>query len=129
MKIKKGDLIRVLSGKDKGTEGHVMAVNSESGRITVEGVHTGRKHQPPTQTNDQGGIIDIALTIDASNVAVVCPKRAKPDALDIGSKVTPKCDTTKNQGRNCRERDTDGTPHESSLSRNSSRSTAKSARS
>ena len=51
-----------------------MAVNSESGRITVEGVHTGRKHQPPTQTNDQGGIIDIALTIDASNVAVVCPK-------------------------------------------------------
>ena len=74
MKIKKGDLIRVLSGKDKGTEGHVMAVNSESGRITVEGVHTGRKHQPPTQTNDQGGIIHIALTIDASNDAVVCPK-------------------------------------------------------
>ena len=74
MKIKKGDLIRVLSGKDKGTGGHVMAVSSESGRITVEGVHTGRKHQPPTLTNDQGGIIDIALTIDASNVAVVCPK-------------------------------------------------------
>ena len=74
MKIKKGDLIRVLSGKDKGTEGHVMAVNSESGRITVEGVPTGRTHHPPTQTNDQGGIIDIALTIDASNVAVVCPK-------------------------------------------------------
>ena len=74
MLFRSGDLIRVLSGKDKGTEGHVMAVNSESGRITVEGVHTGRKHQPPTQTNDQGGIIDIALTIDASNVAVVCPK-------------------------------------------------------
>ena len=74
MKIKIGALIRVLSGKDKGTEGHVMAVNSESGRITVEGVHTGRKHQPPTQTNDQGGIIDIALTINASNGAVVCPK-------------------------------------------------------
>ncbi len=74
MKIKKGDLVRVLSGKDKGTEGHVMAVDSETGRITVEGVHTGRKHQPPTQTNDQGGIIDIALTINASNVAVVCPK-------------------------------------------------------
>ena len=49
MKIKKGDLVRVLSGKDKGTEGHVMAVDAESGRITVEGVHTGRNHQPPTQ--------------------------------------------------------------------------------
>ena len=74
MKIKKGDLVRVLSGKDKGTEGHVMSVNVESGRITVEGVHTGRKHQRPTQGNDQGGIIDIALTINASNAAVVCPK-------------------------------------------------------
>ena len=46
MKIKKGDLVRVLSGKDKGTEGHVMSVDSENNRITVEGVHTGRKHQP-----------------------------------------------------------------------------------
>lgn len=51
-----------------------MSVNVESGRITVEGVHTGRKHQRPTQGNDQGGIIDIALTINVSNVAVVCPK-------------------------------------------------------
>jgi len=57
MKIKKGDLVRVLSGKDKGAEGHVMSVDTDNGRITVEGVHTGRKHQPPTQQNDQGGII------------------------------------------------------------------------
>ena len=74
MKINKGALVRDLSGKDRGTEGHVMAVHADSGRITVEGVHTGRKHQPPTQANDQGGIIDIALSINASNVAVVCPK-------------------------------------------------------
>ena len=73
MKIKKGDLVRVLSGKDKGAEGHVMSVDTDNGRITVEGVHTGRNHQPPTQQNDQGGIIDIALSINASNVAVVCP--------------------------------------------------------
>ena len=57
----------------KGAEGHVMSVDTDNGRITVEGVHTGRKHQPPTQQNDQGGIIDIALSINASNVAVVCP--------------------------------------------------------
>ena len=50
MKIKKGDLVRVLSGKDKGTEGHVMSVDAENNRVTVEGVHTGRKHQPPTQS-------------------------------------------------------------------------------
>jgi len=51
-----------------------MSVDVETGRITVEGVHTGRKHQRPTQANDQGGIIDIALSINVSNVAVVCPK-------------------------------------------------------
>ena len=85
MKIKKGDLVRVLSGKDKGTEGHVMSVDAETGRITVEGVHTGRKHQRPTQANDQGGIIDIALTINASNVAVVCPSRG--EAGRIGYRI------------------------------------------
>lgn len=74
MKIKKGDVVRVLSGKDKGTEGQVMSVNPGTGRITVDGVHMAKKHQRPTQQVDQGGIIDIALSIDASNVAVVCPK-------------------------------------------------------
>ena len=51
-----------------------MYVDVETGRITGEGVHTGRKHQRPTQANDQGGIIDIALSINVSKVAVVCPK-------------------------------------------------------
>lgn len=74
MKIKKGDVVRVLSGKDKGTEGQVMSVTPATGRITVDGVHMAKKHQRPTQQVDQGGIIDIALSIDASNVAVVCPK-------------------------------------------------------
>ena len=77
MKIKKGDVVRVLTGKDRGTEGQVMSVNPNSGRIVVDGVHMAKKHQRPTQQVDQGGIIDIALSIDASNVAVVCPKTGK----------------------------------------------------
>ncbi len=77
MKIKKGDVVRVLTGKDKGTEGQVMSADPVTGRLIVDGVHMARKHQRPTPQVDQGGIIDIALTIDASNVAVVCPKTGK----------------------------------------------------
>ena len=77
MKIKKGDVVRVLSGKDKGTEGKVMSVNPRTRRLIVDGVHMAKKHQRPTQQVEQGGIIDVAMTIDASNVAVVCPKSGK----------------------------------------------------
>jgi large subunit ribosomal protein L24 len=78
VKIKKGDVVRVLSGKDKGTEGQVMSVDPTRGRIVVDGVHMAKKHQRPTQQVEQGGIIDVAMSIDASNVAVVCPKTGKP---------------------------------------------------
>jgi len=74
VKIKKGDVVRVLSGKDRGVEGAVMSVDPATGRIVVDGVHMAKKHQRPTPQVDQGGIIDIALSIDASNCAVVCPK-------------------------------------------------------
>ena len=74
MKVKKGDIVRVLSGKDRGTEGEVMAVYPRRNRIVVDGVHMAKKHQRPTQADQSGGIIDKAMTIDASKVAVVCPK-------------------------------------------------------
>lgn len=77
MKIKKGDVVRVLTGKDRGTEGQVMSVDPTRGRLVVDGVHMAKKHQRPTQQVEQGGIIDVAMTIDASNVAVVCPKTGK----------------------------------------------------
>lgn len=85
MRIKKGDRVVVLSGKDKGTEGSVMSVNPKSGRITVDGVHMAKKHQKPTQANEQGGIIDFAQTINVSNVAVICPKTG--DAGRVGYRM------------------------------------------
>lgn len=68
-KIKKGDTVRVIAGKDKGKEGKVLSV--KDGKVLVEGVNTITKHAKPSQTNPQGGIIHQEAPIDASNVMYV----------------------------------------------------------
>ena len=74
LKIKKGDRIRVLSGKDRGKEGNVTRVIPSQGRVIVDGVNVAKKHQKATRSTMQGGIIDRDMPLDASNVAVLCPK-------------------------------------------------------
>jgi len=71
MKIRKGDTVRVLSGKDKGKEGKVLRVVPTRGKIEVQGVAVAKRHQKPTRSMQQGGIIDKTMLIDASNVALV----------------------------------------------------------
>lgn len=66
MKIKKGDLVQVIAGKDKGKEGKVLSV--KEGKVVVEGVNTVTKHAKPSQANPQGGIIKKEAAIDISNV-------------------------------------------------------------
>ena len=68
MKIKKGDTVRVIAGKDKDKEGKVIAVNKKEGTLLVEGVNMITKHAKPSMTNQQGGIIQQEGSIDASNV-------------------------------------------------------------
>lgn len=65
-KIKKGDTVRVIAGKDKGKEGKVLSV--KDGKVIVEGVNTITKHAKPSQSNPQGGILHQEAPIDASNV-------------------------------------------------------------
>jgi len=81
MKIRKGDTVEVLQGKDKGVRGEVMAVDPARNRVIVDGVNIARKHQRPTRATQQGGIIDKAMPIDASNVAVVDPSSGKPGRI------------------------------------------------
>ena len=77
MKIIKGDRVVVLAGKDKGAEGVVQRAIPETGKVIVEGVNVAKKHQAPTRADQQGGIIDKAMPIDVSNVAVISPKDGK----------------------------------------------------
>lgn len=69
LKIKKGDTVRVIAGKDKGKEGKVLSV--ADGKVVVEGVNTVTKHTKASQANPQGGIITKEAAIDASNVMYV----------------------------------------------------------
>jgi len=77
MKLKKGDTVLVLSGKDKGKKGKILKVLVEPGKVTVERVNVAKKHQRPTQ-KFQGGIIEKPMPIAASRVMLVCPRCSEP---------------------------------------------------
>ena len=71
MKLKKGDIVRVISGKDKGVEGEIAQVLPAENKVIVNGVNTAKKHQKPRSATQQGGIIDRDMPVDASNVMLV----------------------------------------------------------
>ncbi len=74
MKIKSGDTVKVIAGKDKGVESKVARVLADQNKVIVEGVATAKRHQRPTGQTMQGGIIDKDMPIDVSNVMIVCPE-------------------------------------------------------
>jgi large subunit ribosomal protein L24 len=78
LKIKKGDRVVVLSGKDKGKDGVVERSLPSEGKVVVQGVNTAKRHRKARSATDAGGIIDIDMPIDVSNVAVISPKDGKP---------------------------------------------------
>ena len=71
--IKKGDIVSVLSGKDKGAQGEVIRSFPQKNRVIVEGINMTKKALRPTQQNPKGGITEKEASIDASNVMLVCP--------------------------------------------------------
>ncbi len=92
MKIKKGDRVIVLTGKDKGAKGEVLKAIPEERRVIIQGVNVVKKHRKPTQMSPQGGIENIEKSIHVSNVALLDPKEDKPTrvgykALKDGKKV------------------------------------------
>ena len=81
MKIKKGDTVKVIAGKDKDKEGKVLAV--KDGKVLVEGVNMVTKYTKPSAANQQGGIVNKEAPIDASNVMLV----VKGKATRVGFKM------------------------------------------
>ena len=77
MNIKKDDKVVVLSGKDKGKEGKVLASDPKAGKVIVEGINTATQHQKPRKQGEEGGIIKVETPIYASKVQLVCPKCGK----------------------------------------------------
>ena len=71
MKIKKGDMVKVIAGRDKDKEGKVIAVNKKDNTLLVEGVNMVTKHAKPSMANQQGGIVHQEGPISASNVMFV----------------------------------------------------------
>jgi large subunit ribosomal protein L24 len=73
MRLRKGDTVVVISGKDKGRQARVAGVLPKQGKVIVEGVATAKRHSKPRGRTMQGGIVDKDMPIDASNVMIVCP--------------------------------------------------------
>ena len=71
MKIKKGDMVKVIAGKDKDKEGKVISVNKKDNTLLVEGINMITKHTKPSMSNQQGGIVHQEGPIDASNVMLL----------------------------------------------------------
>jgi len=70
LKVKRGDRVQVIAGKDKGKEGKILSVDKKSGRVFVEGLNMVSKHKKP-RGQEQGGIVKMEASIDASNVMYV----------------------------------------------------------
>ncbi len=103
MHVKRGDIVKVISGKDKGKEGKIITAYPETGKVVVEGVAIVKKHQKARMQGQESGIIQKEAAIDASNVLRVCSKCGKAartgvKILEDGSKVRycKKCEETFN---------------------------------
>ena len=85
MKIRKNDMVMVISGNDRGKTGKVLKVFPKKYRIIIEGINLRKKHTKPNQKNPQGGILEKEASIHASNVMILDPKSNEPTR--IGSRV------------------------------------------
>ena len=88
-KIKKGDTVKVIAGKDNGKEGKVVSVDQKNGKVVVEGINMVTKHAKPSAANANGGIVQKEAPIDASNVMLVYKGKATRVGFDVkdGKKV------------------------------------------
>ncbi|HET7528824.1 MAG TPA: 50S ribosomal protein L24 [Candidatus Saccharimonadales bacterium] len=88
MRIKKGDTVMVRSGKYKGKTGKVLSVHPKENKVTIEGINVVKRHRKPTQTQPQGGIIEMTKPIWVSKVGLLDSSAKKPSR--VGYKLDAK---------------------------------------
>ena len=84
MKLKKGDNVIVIAGKEKGKTGKIVRAVVSMNKVVVEGLNVVKKHQRPRKTNEKGSMVSVAMPIHASNVMLLDPKSGK--ATRVGKK-------------------------------------------
>lgn len=90
MKLKKGDNVIVITGKEKGKKGAISRVLSKENKVVIDGMNMMKKHRKATRRGEKGSIINIAMPINASNVMLVDPKSGKPTRIGkkkVGDKL------------------------------------------
>lgn len=97
-KVKKGDTVLVLTGKDRGTKGEVIRVIPDRDRVVVRGVNQARRHTKPSQADPSGGVKAFEAPIHVSNVALVDPSSGKPTRVGFVEKDGRKLRVAKKSG-------------------------------
>ena len=94
MKIKKGDNVMIMKGKDRGKSGKITSVNPEKSRVLIHGLNQVKKSVRPQKQGEKGQIISISLPISWNNIKVICPSCSKPSRIGysiMGDKKTRVC--------------------------------------
>jgi len=80
-KIKKGDKVKVLAGKDRGKTGIIESILIDKKKVKIEGINVAKKHQKAKRSGEKGELISLSMPIDISKVQLICPKCDKPSRL------------------------------------------------
>ncbi|EMG28045.1 50S ribosomal protein L24 [Listeria fleischmannii 1991] len=98
MHVKKGDKVQVITGKDKGKSGKILAAFPKKDRVIVEGINMVKKHTKPSNINPQGGILNVEAPIHVSNVMLIDPKTGEPTRVGYEVKGDKKVRVAKKSG-------------------------------
>lgn len=98
MHVKKGDKVKVITGKDKGKSGKVLAAFPKKDRVLIEGINMVKKHTKPSNINPQGGILNVEAPIHVSNVMLIDPKTGEPTRVGYEAKGDKKVRVAKKSG-------------------------------
>jgi large subunit ribosomal protein L24 len=81
MKLKKGDNVIIIAGKDKGKKGKITRALPKVNKVVIEGLNLTKKHQRPRRSGEKGSMVEVAMPLNASNVMIVDPKTSSPSRI------------------------------------------------